>query len=122
MRIVRTLRLVCTATLATAFFAGLLVSPAAARRGISQAQIKAYQKQVQQQQQMNQGLSKVQADRDKETMSKYDLNGNGKIDGSEKPAWDRFWPPWLRQNQLPRIQSQGRTRPAHLSKLTSSFR
>ena len=91
MRIDRTLRLIGMATLSLALVAGLLVSPAAARRGISQAQIKALQKKMQQQQQMQQGLSKVQADRDKETMSKYDLNSNGKIDANEKPAWDKYW-------------------------------
>ena len=45
---------------------------------------------MQQQQQMTQGLAKVQADSDKETMTKYDLNSNGKIDGGEKPAWDKY--------------------------------
>ncbi len=78
-------------TLATAFVVGLLASPAAARRGISQAQIKALQQKMQQQQQMQQGLAKVQAQKDQETISKYDLNSNGKIDANEKPAWDKYW-------------------------------
>jgi type II secretory pathway pseudopilin PulG len=91
MRFDSVLRFVCMTTLATVFVAGLLVSPAAARRGISQAQIKAMQQKMQQQQQMQQGLGKVQAQKDQETISKYDLNSNGKIDVNEKPAWDKYW-------------------------------
>ena len=49
------------------------------------------QQKIQQQQQMQQGLSKVQAQKDQETMSKFDLNGNSKIDANEKPAWDKYW-------------------------------
>jgi hypothetical protein len=91
MRIARTFRFACIAALAAAFITLGLASPAAARRGYSRGQIQALQKKMQQAQQQQQGLSKVEAQRDQEMMSKYDLNGNGKIDGAEKPAWDKYW-------------------------------
>ena len=46
---------------------------------------------MQAQAQMNAQVAAAQQKKDQETMARFDLNKNGKIDASEKPAWDKFW-------------------------------
>jgi hypothetical protein len=48
-------------------------------------------KMMQAQAQMNVQITAAQQKKDQETMARFDLNKNGKIDASEKPAWDKFW-------------------------------
>jgi hypothetical protein len=48
-------------------------------------------KMMQAQSQMNAQIAAAQQKKDQETMARFDLNKNGKIDSSEKPAWDKFW-------------------------------
>jgi type II secretory pathway pseudopilin PulG len=72
------------AILTAAILGGLSVSPAAAQRGRpSAAQIKAYQQQMQQQQQNAYGMELVMQKRQKDVLAKYDLNGDGKLDSKE---------------------------------------
>jgi hypothetical protein len=68
-----------------------IASIAEARGGPSPAQKKAMQQAMQQQQLMQTNLAKAQQKRDKELMDRFDLNKNGKIDVSEKPAYSKFW-------------------------------
>ena len=69
----------------------MMVSSVEARGGMSTAQKKAIQAQMQQQQQMQQNLTKAQQKKDQELMDRFDNNKNGKIDPSEKTAWDKYW-------------------------------
>ncbi|HEY5314026.1 MAG TPA: EF-hand domain-containing protein [Pirellulales bacterium] len=69
----------------------LLASNAEARGGPSPAQKKAMQQYIQQQQQMQQNMAKAQQKRDKDLMDRFDLNKNGKIDVSEKTAYNKYW-------------------------------
>ncbi len=45
---------------------------------------------MQAQAQMNAQLTAAQQKKDQETLARFDLNKNGKIDSPEKPAWDKF--------------------------------
>lgn len=63
----------------------------ARRRGPSKAQLAAQKEKKEQAAAMKAAVSKAQKAKDAELMKKYDLNKNGKIDGNEKPSWDKFW-------------------------------
>jgi hypothetical protein len=91
MRIRCVLRPAALAILVAAILGGLSVTPAAAQRGRPSAtQMKAMQQQYQQQQQNQFGLQLVLQQRQKDVYGKYDLNGDGKLDSKEKPAYDKY--------------------------------
>lgn len=60
------------------------------RRGPSPAQIKAMQEQLKAQQEAEQKYQAAVQAKFKEVLDRYDLNKNGKIDGTEKPAYDKY--------------------------------
>ena len=61
------------------------------RRGPSAAQVRAAMQKYQQYMQQQQNLANAQVKKDKETIARFDTNGNGKIDSNEKAPWDKFW-------------------------------
>jgi hypothetical protein len=85
------------AVLAVAFVAGIgIATPdAEARRGRSgpsPQQIAAMKKAMAQQAEMEKKLAAAQQKKDQQTIARFDLNGNGRIDGpQEKGPWDKFW-------------------------------
>jgi hypothetical protein len=73
---------------------GIMSQDAYARRGRggpSPAQKKAQQEKAQEAAAMQKALLKARADKDKEILKRFDLNGNGKIDGTESGPWDKYW-------------------------------
>lgn len=60
-------------------------------RGPSPQQVKAAQEQMKQQQAMQAEYAKAQQKADADTIKRFDSNMNGKIDGTEKAAWDKYW-------------------------------
>lgn len=70
----------------------LLAAPEAqARRGYpSAAQIRAAQEQQRAQEEAEQKYQAALAAKRKEVLDRYDLNKNGKIDGPEKPLFDKY--------------------------------
>ncbi|HEX4130886.1 MAG TPA: hypothetical protein VHZ24_12660 [Pirellulales bacterium] len=82
-------------TLAVGVAASLLLSAndqaMARRRGPSKAQVAAQKEKRDETAAMKAAVAKAQKGKDAELMKKYDLNKNGKIDGGEKPAWDKYW-------------------------------
>ena len=67
-----------------------LAAPAEARRGLSAAQIKAIQAQQQAEVEAEMKYQAALTAKRKEIFDRYDLNKNGKIDGTEKPMLDKY--------------------------------
>ncbi len=62
----------------------------ARRRGLSSAQIKAIQAQQKAEEEAEQKYQAAVYAKYKEILDRYDLNKNGKIDGTEKPMYDKY--------------------------------
>ncbi len=90
MRINCLVRPAAMAILTAAILGGFAVTPAAAQRRMSSAQMKQMQQMQQQQQQNQYGLQLVLQKRQKEIYAKYDLNGDGKLDAKEKAPFEKY--------------------------------
>jgi hypothetical protein len=80
------------ASVAVAILLTLGIGSAEARRGgPSAAQIAAMKAKAKEQQEQAAALEAAKTKKSQEILNRYDLNKNGKIDGTEHPAWDKYW-------------------------------
>lgn len=85
--------LTCAAALLSVLLLTCLLAPEAqarGRRGPSPAQIKAAQEKHKAEQEAEQKYQAALAAKQKEVLDRFDLNKNGKIDGAEKPLYDKY--------------------------------
>lgn len=80
--------ILCALALASlAFLSGPSGRVEARGGGGNQSQVKLLLAQAE----MNAKIAAAQKKKDQEILARFDLNKNGKIDTTEKPAWDKFW-------------------------------